>query len=492
MNNDMRNAKQSLIAVWVLALSGVLSADVILPSVFSDGMVLQQNSRVPIFGKAAPEETVTVEFAGQKKTATVDSSSHWKIMLDPMPASSTPRKMTIRCSNHPPIQYSDLLVGEVWLCSGQSNMEMSMQPFPPWHGGTLNYQQEIAAADYPAIRFFYVEKRASRKPEFTCGGQWETCRPATAAGFPAAAYFFARRLHTELDVPIGVINSSWGSTAIESWMPLKALESSSDFKMIVDHLESAMQQREPDGRKDFSLPTACYNGLIAPVVPYALRGVIWYQGEANAPWPEIYERLFTAMIHSWREQWSQPEMPFYFVQLASLDTDAYAGLTPDKWARLRQSQLAALSLTNTGMAVAADISDPNQIHPRNKQAVGRRLAFWALAKCYGKNIAFSGPIYKSMAIDGNEITVSFDCTNGGLMARSDALDGFAVAGKDRNFVKAQARIDGDTVVVSSSEIQEPVSVRYGWTDHMHCSLYNEAQLPASPFRTDSWDDGATF
>ncbi len=464
------------------------SADVTLPSIFSDGMVLQQNSDVPVFGKAAPGEAVIVRPSWTETSieTVADSDGEWRVTV-PTGAAGGTHSLHVNS-----ITRTNILFGEVWVCSGQSNMEMSMKPFPPWHGGTLNYQREIAAADYPEIRLFYVEKRASRKPESDCGGQWEPCDPASAAEFPAVGYFFARQIHKELGVPVGIINSSWGSTAIESWMPLDALQSSPGFKMILDHLEQAGGQRAPDPIKDFSLPTACYNGLIAPVVPYKIGGVIWYQGEANAAWPEVYEQLFPAMITSWREKWNLPEMPFYFVQLASFYTAGHAGLTPDKWARLRQAQLATLSLPNTGMAVAADLGDLKQIHPRNKQDVGRRLALWALTEQYGREMSCSGPLYKSMSVSGKNITVQFDHPDGGLVCHGDQLDGFIIASKNRRFVDAQARIVGDTVVVSSPDVSAPVAVRYGWTDNPRCSLYNEAQLPAAPFRTDSWDEGVLF
>lgn len=471
-------------------MSGILSAEVTLPSVFSDGMVLQRNSQVPIFGKAAPGEVVTVEFAGQKKSATVDSSNHWKIMLDPMPASSNPRKMRISETRNSKLEtrnFFDVLVGEVWLCSGQSNMEMSMQPFPPWHKGTLNCQQEIEAATYPEIRFFYVEKLASRSPEFTCGGQWESCRPETAAEFPAVAYFFARQLYQELNVPIGVINSSWGSTAIESWMQEELFVG--EFEMIQKHLQVEKQRRAPDPVTDFSLPSACYNGLIAPLIPYRIQGVIWCQGEANAAWPIVYQDLFPAMIQSWRKAWALPEMPFYFVQLANFDVSGQPGLTADNWARLRQAQFAALELPRTGMAVAADIGDPDNIHPRNKQEVGRRLALWALADTYGKNISCSGPLFQTLELRGREAVLHFDHTDGGLVVEGECLGGFIIAGGDRQFVSAEARVEGNTVVVWNSTVNRPQAVRYGWTDAPVCSLYNEALLPAAPFRTDSWEKG---
>lgn len=481
----------SRIGCAVLILLGLIMSErsfggVTLPSILSDGMVLQRNSQVPIFGKAGAGETVRVtpDWTERSFKTTAAEDGRWQVEV-PTGEAGSPHTMIIESGTR--IVLKDILFGEVWLCSGQSNMEMSMKPYPPWHGGTLNYQQEIAAADYPDIRLFYVEKRASRQPEFTCNGKWEACSPETVAPFPATAYFFARKLYKELRVPIGVINSSWGSTAIESWMSLDTLKSSPDFKGIVELFESSEKKTPPDPVKDYWMPSACYNGLIAPIVPFALRGILWYQGEANAAWPEAYEKLFPALITSWREEWKQPELPFYFVQLASLKTAAYSGLTADGWARLRQAQFSTLSLTNTGMAVAADISNPNQIHPRDKQDVGRRLALWALAKCYGQNIAFSGPLYRSMEIQRNKIILHFDHTNGGLMCKGDALDGFIIAGEDRRFVPAESGIIGDTVVVSSPEIQKPVAVRYGWTDNLHCTLYNEAQLPAAPFRTDSWN-----
>lgn len=477
-------------ALLVAVMSESIFADVVLPSVISDGMILQRNAQVPIFGKASPGEAVRVQpdWIDRSFKTVAEPDGRWSVTV-PTGETGAPHSLTVHAGNT--ITLTNILFGEVWLCSGQSNMEMRMKPFPPWHGGTLNYQQEIDSANYPDIRFFYVEKRASRQPEFTCKGKWESCTPASVSEFSAVGYFFARQIYKELGVPVGIINSSWGSTAIESWMPLETLKDSPDFKAIADTCEAEKKKTAPDTIKDFWLPSACYNGLIAPVVPYALRGIIWQQGQSNVAWPEIYEKLFPALINSWRAKWNLPEMPFYFVQLEGFDTAAhsYPGVTPDKWARLRQSQMATLSLTNTGMAVAADIGDPLQIHPRNKQDVGRRLALWALAECYGKNIAFSGPLYKSMKISGKEIILSFDCTNGGLMCKGGRLDGFIIAGKDRRFVKAQAEIVGNTIVVKSPEVTEPVAVRYGWTDDPHCTLYNEAQLPAAPFRTDSWESG---
>lgn len=462
------------------------AAELDLPAVFSDGMVLQQGMNVPVWGLGVPGTIVTVEFAGQKKTAITDSSSHWKLLLDPMPASSSPRKFQVSSCEFQ-VSFTNVLIGEVWLGSGQSNMEMRMIPFPPWHKGTLNFKEEVAAADYPDIRLFNIEKRASRQPEFSCTARWEPCGPETVAGFSAVGYFFARKLYKELGVPIGIINASWGSTAIESWMPKAALESSPDFKMILGTLAAALKENPPDLIKDFWLPTACYNGLIAPVVPYALRGVVWYQGEGNAAWPEIYEKLFSAMIESWRDIWGQA-FPFYFVQLANFDVAGNPELTPGKWARLRQSQMAALSLPETGMAVAADIGDPKDIHPRNKQEVGRRLALWALANCYGRDVVFSGPLYRQMDIRGKSIVLQFDYVGEGLVAKSGSLGGFEVAGEDKHFYPALAVITNDTVIVHSPAVATPVAVRYGWTDNPVCSLYNQAGLPAAPFRTDSWDE----
>jgi sialate O-acetylesterase len=339
-----------------------------------------------------------------------------------------------------------------------------------------NAEKEIAAADYPNIRLFAVPLVSVPEPKKDVAARWTPCTPETVAPFSAVAYYFGRKLHEELDVPVGLIRTCWGGSACEAWVEKAVLESDERYQAILDRVEKANPQH-----KAYHL----YNGMIAPLIPYGIRGAIWYQGESNAGRAYQYRTLFPTMIENWRANWGEGDFPFYFVQLANFRQRKDE---PDEsaWAELREAQSLTLSLPNTGQAVTIDIGEADDIHPRNKQDVGRRLARWALAKDYGKDIVYSGPAYRSMKRVGNKIVLQFDHVGGGLIAKGDTLEGFAIAGEDRQFVWADATIEGDTVVVSSPSVEEPVAVRYGWADNPAANLYNQAGLPASPFRTDSW------
>ncbi len=357
------------------------------------------------------------------------------------------------------------MVGEVWVCSGQSNMEMGV-------GGCNRGREEIAAANYPDLRLFKVAQAKASQPAADLHGAWAPCGPDNVGGFSAVAYFFGRRLHQELDVPVGLIDTSWGGTPAEFWTSRKTLSETPGLGPLAQGESSCL-----------------YNGMIAPLVPYAIRGAIWYQGESNVDRAYQYRTLLPAMIANWRADWGQGSFPFGIVQLAPF---RYGGQNPANCAELWEAQLmTAQSVPDTGLAVTTDIGDPKNIHPKNKQEVGRRLALWALAKVYGRSLAYSGPIYQSMAVEGDKIRLRFDHAGGGLAAADGKpLTDFAIAGADQKFVPATAAIDGQTIVVRAGEVAHPVAVRYAWRDDAAPNLANKAGLPASPFRTDQWK-GAT-
>ncbi|OAM87507.1 sialate O-acetylesterase [Termitidicoccus mucosus] len=492
-------------AVLLFICSSRIHADVTLAPLFRDNTVLQRDKPVPIWGKADPGEKVNVSFNRQTQTAVTDNHGRWRVQLAAMPASSTPAKLTVQGKNTLTIQ--NVLVGEVWLCSGQSNMEWLVKD-------SLNAEQEIAAADFPQIRHFRVPHVAAVSPQGDCGSTWTVCSPASAGAYSAAAYYFGRELCRQLGVPIGLINSSWGGTQIESWMSPAGLagdpagpevdkrwqeeiqampaKRAAYEKALAQWNKDAAEAKkngkvfkirkpsEPMGIGSRQQPSALYNAMIAPLVPYAIRGVIWYQGEANAPRYVEYRTLFPSMIRQWRHDFRQGDFPFYYVQLANHRPRKH-------WAFLREAQEYALKLPATGQAVAIDIGESNGIHPKNKQEVGRRLALNAFATTYGLEIEYSGPRYAGMTVERGEVRLRFRHDQG-LKTKDPAMPGFEIAGHDRKFVPASARIDGEAVVVSSKETKEPVAVRYAWASDPPVSLYNAAGLPAAPFRTDNWDE----
>lgn len=655
----MKKIKETM-ALSFLAVSFCwnVSAKPVLPAVFSDNMVLQQQTQVPIWGQATKGKEVKIIASWDEKTykASVDTDGNWKTEI-PTPAAGGP--YTISISDGKEIKLSNVMIGEVWICSGQSNMEM---PLKGW-GKVMNYQQEIDNANYPDIRLYQVKKTVSPIPltagESTMGG-WQNCAPQTVEEFSAVAYFFARELNRKLNVPVGVIDVTWGGTPAESWTSVETLNILPEFpdktaliqkaqedmpgamaiyNRMMDEWETEVRKKDrgyedkqplwagvdfdastwgkiqlpgfieeqvdpnfegtiwlrrevelsdgwlkrdlkvelncidddditffngqeigrtygigtvrhytvprsvlrkgknvltirlgdtggnsgipgdpsmlyiTNGKDKISLagewqqkisifnknevpqqplsfqtcqfyPTVLYNGMLHPLIPFAMKGVIWYQGEANADRAYQYRDLFPLMIRDWRTQWNK-DFPFYFVQLASFmqRTDQ-----PEEsaWAELREAQTQALNLENTGMAVTIDIGDANDIHPKNKQEVGRRLSLIALNQTYGKENAYSGPIYSHIQLRNNEIEVYFEHIDGQLVAQGGELKGFTIAGADHKFHPATARIVNDKIVVSSDKVPFPVAVRYGWANNPDCNLYNKAGLPASPFRTDDW------
>ena len=492
--------------IFAVLLSSVCtsSADVTLPRIIASDMVLQRDLPVPLWGWANVDEKISVTFAGQTKTTHASENGKWMVKLDSLKASHKPSKMTIEGRNK--ITLENILVGEVWICSGQSNMEWPIR-------ASMNPKEEIAAANHPQIRLFDVPGHTTSplpNDKAARPGSWRECSPKTAPNFSAVGYFFGRRLHKELMVPIGLIGSNWGGTRIEPWTTLAGFESIPELSRIADEVKGYKAGTKVGGGS----PSAIYNSMVHPLVPFAMRGGIWYQGESNGGEHMSYYHKKHALVNGWRKAFLNENLAFYWVQLANFRkpnvrvvndpkkefSNASGG---DGWARIREAQTKALDIPHTGMAVAIDLADahnPNDIHPRNKQDVGRRLAQWALHQTYGKkNLVPTGPLYKSQKIKGNAIHLAFDHVGKGLMAgkktrlepteevKGGKLDNFAIAGKDKKWVWADATIVGDTVVVSSKEVQRPVAVRYGFTMNPgNANLYNKDGIAASPFRTDSW------
>jgi len=648
-----------LLPAFLVFSANTSDAQLVLPGCFTDNMVLQQQTKVNLWGTQTPGKNFTVATSWNKKTYQVvaDAQGNWKIRVS-TPIYGGPYTITFNDGNISTLK--NILIGEVWVCSGQSNMEMQLTGF---YGDVLNLQDELAdAVNYPEIRMLKIDNKTSFTPltNVQTKGGWEVCNPQTVRDFSAVAYFFAKNLFPGKHVPIGIINSTWGGTVAEAWTSGDALKTIPAFAPFVNAIDDGLTQQKLDtqyqtelrawidsinakdpgfqqghllwaqqgfddsawqkmvlpayweqsgipdydgtmwfrkqvtipaawaGRDlilnigaidDFDVsyfngaeighteaffykrsytipgslvragentiairvfdngglgginkgplqlslatdttgqidlagqwvyqkakvltqlpqpptqsnspnrPTLIYNAMINPILPYTIKGVIWYQGESNADRAAQYRRLFPLLINDWRQKWSEGNFPFYFVQIAN-----YAAMDQPPaadWPALRDAQLSALALPNTGMAVTIDIGDVHRIHPQNKQETGRRLALIARAKTYGENIPYSGPVYKSHVINGNKIEVEFTHTDKGLLAKGDTLQGFTIAGADKKFYSAWAIIVGDKVIVSSAGVANPVAVRYAWANNPVCNLYNGANLPASPFRTDDWDD----
>jgi sialate O-acetylesterase len=512
----MKTLKQAAIVFSFLFVLSPLSAwaDVKLPAIFTDHAVLQRDMPVPVWGSAAPGEAVTVSVAGQTHKTKADGKGKWSVKLEPL-AVGKPLTMVVEGKNR--LEVKDILVGEVWVCSGQSNMQWDVSQ-------STNPDLEIPAANYPNIRLITVPGMGSQTKVEDFDGRWAVCSPQTVGDFSAVGYFFGRELAAHTGVPIGLIDNSWGGSACESWIPrekfagkeiygplmerwVKTESEWDEAKMKADYEKAlaewqkkadaakAAGQPEPAGRPYFNnpmdgnqRPANLFHARVGPVLPYAIRGAIWYQGETNAGRAYQYREMFPLMISSWREAWGQGDFPFYFVQLADFMAEK-----PEPgesgWAELREAQTMTQDrLPNTGQAVIIDIGEGADIHPGNKLEVGRRLARWALAKNYGKNLVNASPRYDSMEKEGNKIIVKFKDVAGGLRTIDDnRVQGFAIAGADKKWVWADAKIlDKDRVEVSSDKVAEPVAVRYAWADNPVCNLYNMSLLPATPFRTDDW------
>ncbi len=523
-----------LAALMAAALSGFLGAcadtgsagsasaptprPVTLASIYSDHAVLQRGKSLPVWGTSEPFDPIIVTFQGQTVRTTADKDGRWLARLRPLTASSVPSELVVEGANK--ITLHDVVVGEVWLCSGQSNMEFTVD-----NGGIMyrvdNAAAEVAAAKFPLIRQLRIERAVATSPAGTVKtGGWLAASPKTVGQFTAVGYFFLRAIfHQALGVPVGIILSSWGGTPIESWMSDEARASTSiagllrerwekargewpsdrvaRYPAAMEAWEKAEAQAEathtknpvpwpgpPASTDSPALPGGLFNGMIAPLQPGALRGILWYQGESNTEHPGEYAELLRTLIRSWRVGWRQGDLPFYFVQLANFGPKEDA--TDRGWARLREAQTKVLSLPGTGMAVTIDIGDAGNVHPANKQEVGRRLALIAEAKLFGFKVEYSGPEFANIAPDGDTLRVHFTHLGARLVVHGDAVKSLEVAGTNRVFHKANGVILDKELLVSSPDVAWPVAVRYAWTNSPEANLYNAAGLPAVPFRTDNW------
>ncbi len=463
----------------VASMDGAAStavAELKLPAVVGDHMVLQRARPLPLWGWAQPGDEVTVVIAGQTAKAKADDKGRWQVELGAMKAGG-PFELIISDASGDKKTIKDVLVGEVWICSGQSNMELPVSC-------SVNPEEEIKNANYPKIRRLGVKNTVADTPQDDCVGRWTVCSPATVAGYTAAGYFFARELFKDLNIPIGLIQTDWGGTPSEAWTSRKALESEPFLKPLLDRWDKAAKGAK--AKSNSHRPANLYNAMIAPIIPYGIAGAIWYQGESNAGRAHQYQTLFPLMIENWRRDWGQGQFPFGFVQIAPYRYGkAHPACCPELW----EAQLLTLkNVPNVGMAVTMDIGNVKDIHPKNKQDVGRRLALWAKAKVYDKSdVVYSGPIYESMTIEGKKIRLRFDHVAAGLATRDGkAPSDFSIAAADKKFHPAEAKIDGATIVVASPAVAHPVAVRYAWRDDAVPNLMNKSGLPASPFRSDKW------
>ena len=509
----MRTDRMTMLIVLLLVGTGTAWADVKLPAIFSDHMVLQRNAPIRIWGWADPEENISVTLGQQNEATTANGQGQWQVTL-PERAMGDSLTLTVQGKNR--IELTSVAMGEVWVCSGQSNMQWSFQ------NNVINKEAEVAAANYPQIRLITVPRKTAHMPQADFVGEWAPCTPESVRAFSAVGYFFGRTLHKELNIPVGLISSNWGGTRVEAWTSTGDLEVCPAARPVLERWQEMCaaydpdqaQQRyeqalksweeaaararaenkkpprrpgkEADPRTSPHHPANLYNGMIAPLVPLSIRGAIWYQGESNVGRAYQYRELFPLMIRNWRRDFQNPEMPFGFVQLAPYAR--YGGDRDGALAELWEAQLMTLkNLPNIGMAVTTDISTINDIHPPNKQDVGLRLGLWALGTIYGERIVYSGPIYQGCERHGNALSISFNHVGSGLTTRDNkAPDYFTIAGADREFHPATAEIVGSRILVSSDNVKEPVAVRFAWANAAEPNLMNREGLPASPFRTDDW------
>lgn len=489
----------------ILGLCLSAQADVSLPNIFGDHMVLQREQANPVWGSADVGESVTVAIDGQSHATVAGDDGKWRVELDPMKAGG-PYTLSVTGDNS--VSFDDVLVGEVWLCSGQSNMEWTIQ-------NSNNAEVELATANRPQIRLITVAKNGTQELQDDFEGEWAVATPDTVAHFSAVGYLFGKRLQDALNVPIGLIDNSWGGSSAEAWVPRETLEAAGTFDDYIKsndersaaytdevHAEKVAEYRaweaagkpDPwkrwpsDPRTNQHRPANIYNGMVHPLTGYGIRGVIWYQGESNAGRAAQYHELFSLMITTWRDLWQQGDFPFYWVQLADYQSEV-AEPGDNSWAELREAQTMTLSLPNTGQAVIIDAGEGRDIHPRDKQTVANRLVRHALAKDYGYEMASDSPRYVSMEVEGNAVTLTFEpVSDGGLRAfDTTEVKGFSIAGADKTFMWADAEIVGkNQVKISSEHVAEPVAVRYAWAINPVANLQDRNGLPVTPFRTDDW------
>ena len=459
---------------FVFLNASQLYAKISLPHIFGDNMVLQCSANVPIWGTGAPGEEVTVELNGQTQTTVADSSGKWRLDLPPQEAGG-PFELNVSGTNK--LVYKDVYFGEVWICAGQSNMSFPLKR-------AKDAKSTIESARFSRIRFLTVPAQSSEEPMADFDSQWQICSPENVGELSAVAYFFGRNMHESLKKPVGLIVLAWGGSTCEAWIDRSTLAKFPELKPLTepDRLAQTIESQKAGFLHD---------GMLRPICPFAIKGVIWYQGESNASRAWQYRTLFPLLIANWRENWEQGDFPFYYVQLPNfMKTKDKPGASA--WAELREAQHKTLSIRNVGEIVAIDLGEANNLHPKDKEPIGDRLARLALAKTYRKELPYSGPQFESMKIVDNKAVLTFTHTDKGLCASSKSdgpapeLTGFAIAGKDQKFYWAHASIENDQVVVSAPEVPAPVAVRYAWADNPNCNLANGVGLPASPFRTDDW------
>jgi sialate O-acetylesterase len=501
LNRLCRSASLILLTLTITTVK----AEVKLPRILSSHMVLQRDRPIHLWGWSEPGEKVSASINGATQSTTGDRLGTWELYLPPQSAGG-PFQVKVSSTNS--IALDDVLIGDVWLASGQSNMEMPLNGFP---GSAVvrNAAEEISHADQPTMRLLFVKHKASSFPlrDVDTDKAWTVCSPLTAAKFSAVAYFFGRDITTKEHVPVGLIDSTWGGTPGEAWVSLETLAADSSL-MPVFATWSQMTNEQADipamlaaeKREDAAArskaeplpkhswhpdpasyaPAWLYNGMVAPVINFPIKGVIWYQGETNSKLTRapMYEKVFPALIADWRTHWREGTFPFLFVQISSFKSDA-----TESWATVREAQRRTLSVADTGMAVTIDVGDPDNVHPPDKQTVGTRLALAARAIAYGESIEYSGPLFRQISVEEGGIRVWFDHA-GGLVAKGGALEGFEIAGDDRHFVDATARIEGLSVLVSNPQVAGPKYVRYGWKNVPTVNLFNSAGLPASPFTSE--------
>jgi len=531
--------RKVLITTAIALCAASARADVKLPAIISDNMCLQAAKALPIWGKADPGEKITVTLGDQTLPTVAGEDGKWKVMFRAMPSGGGPLVMKVAGKNS--IDVKNIIVGQVWVASGQSNMEFGF-------GAAHNAATEAPKAKYPNIRIFNLKKKVAFEPQWDCEGKWEECTPETVMHTSAVGYFFARDIHEKLGVPVGLIHTSWGGTPAQAWTSIEGLKASPELDTFVNrfetskkslpqdkeryekevlpkweaahkqweatygHADAATKKAHPEQRRPAppdnspGVPSVLFNGMIAPIIPFGIEGAIWYQGEANAGNPMQYRTLFPAMITDWRNHWSaanpdEKDFTFCFVQLANFmarenePTQGEGG-----WPGLREAQHMTLKLPNTGEAVIIDVGQADNIHPKDKMDVGKRLALAAEHIAYHKDLVFAGPTYQSMSIEGNKVKIKFTNVGGGLTIAAGPstqpgvppaepgteIKGFSIAGEDHKFVWADAKIEGDSVLVWSDKVSKPVAVRYGWANNPAVNLYNKDGLPACPFRTDDW------
>lgn len=473
-----------------------------LPNLLSNNAVLQRGRPIHIWGWSNPNENITVQFHNQTEQTTANTQGQWELWLAPEPAGG-PYTLTVTSSgNEPPLTVSNVLVGDVWFASGQSNMQIPLNGFP---GSAViqNAAQEIANSNHPDIRLLHIPNTASQSPQSDISATWTTCDPTTTPTFSAVAYFFARDLEAHLHIPIGIIDSTWGGTPISSWMSEPLLQSHPGFQPVYDKWKTFQatlppvtvlgEQPQPAAPGKPApkpvwhpdpqswRPSWLWNGMVAPVTPYTIRGFLWYQGETDATddWnPGLYKRLFPAMIQDWRDQWHEGNLPFLYVQISSFNAPG------QHWGTIRNAQRTTLALRDTGMAVSLDVGEKNNIHPPDKQTVAQRLALTAYHLSYGQQIEDEGPLFQQVIRQGEQLRVYFTHTAQGLVSKGVPLQGFEVQGPKGNWHPVNAVIQGNTVVVDTTSYPNTPAVRYAWASYTKANLYNGVGLPASTFEAE--------